>query len=133
MATMPRFPHHPTELFNQVTQEAQREDWNAARQLRTDWLDVALSGTTLTLTGDGSFRVTYTGAQTLDTIAGLTNGDLFILSADVTGAGGNLTIARNGNISLSPNTLDFIIGADHAQAMFKMIGTTACLLCFAHP
>lgn len=130
---MAQWPLHPTGLFNQTTQLAQREDWNNARQMRTGWEDIALAGTTLTLGGDGAYRATFTGAQTLDTIAGLTDGDMFVLSADVTGAGGNLTLARTGNISLSPNTLDYIIASNNAIAIFKMVGTTACLISFAHP
>ena len=132
---MAEWPEHPADLFNQATQRAQREDWNTARQMRTGWEDVALVTTTLTLNGDGAYRITYTGAQTLETIAGakMTNGREFILSFDVTGAGGNLTIARTGNISLSPNTLDFIVSSDFAIMRFKMIGTTACLMSFAHP
>ena len=130
---MAEWPLHPTGLFNQVTQLAQREDWNNARQYRTGWEDVALAGTTATLGGDGAYRITFTGAQTLDTIAGLTDGTRFTLSADVTGAGGNLTLARTGNISLSPNTIDFVIGNNNAIAEFKMVGTTACLISFAHP
>ena len=71
-------------------------DWNSARNFNAVWTDEALSASAITVDGDGKFRVTYSGAQNLDDINGTSDGDVVIIRADVTGAGGNLTIRNNG-------------------------------------
>lgn len=98
-------------------------DWNSAGKLLYSWDDVALAASAITIPGDGKYRVTYSGAQNLATVNGISNGDVIILQADVTGAGGNLTVQHGvGNINLNAG-LDAVLSDDTAYMLLIAIGS----------
>ena len=96
------YRHYPSQVDDQTNFLWHITDINDARQYGETWVDVAWAASAISIPGGGKYRVTYTGAQVLNTITvtGLQNdGALGKLCADVTGAGGSLTIQHNvGNI-----------------------------------
>jgi hypothetical protein len=117
------WPSYPSETSGPNGVVDATNDWNNARKLNTSWDSKALSTSTITVEGDGKYTVTYSGAQNLDTISGLSDGDLFYLKADVTGAGANLTIRDNqGNIQ-TPGDIDIVLSSDTDICQGFMVGS----------
>lgn len=100
-------------------------DWDHASKLNTAWDSITLATDTITLPGDGKYTVVYSGAQNLDQIDGTSNGDVIFLKADVTSAGGSLTIRHNsGGGNLRTNAaVDIVLADDTEWAIFTHIGS----------
>ena len=108
-------PKHPEQLFDQGALLWGREDDNNARNLGETWVDVAMVANAISIVGGGKYRITYTGADVLNTITvtgAFNDGALGKLCIDFTGAGGNLTIQHNvGNIRTTAG-VNVVLGAD---------------------
>lgn len=94
----PSFPSETTGTGSRF----QGTDLNEARKYNAVWEAKTLSAAAIIVSGDGKYRVSYTGAQNLATITGSSSGDRMVICANVTAAGGNLTVQHNvGNIRLN--------------------------------
>lgn len=119
--THPRWDTETTETGGDIG----GDDWNNARKLATEWDDKALSTNTISITGDGKYRVTYSGAQNLDTITE-TGGDagyVVIIKADVTGAGAALTIRSGQDNIYCSQGVNIVLASDEEWAMFVQHGS----------
>ena len=101
-------------------------DWNLARQFNTQWVDKALTTNAISISGDGKYRVTYSGVGTLNTITE-TGGDaayIVILRADTTGAGNVLQIANGAGNIFCNQSQPITLSTDNEWALFIQIGSS---------